>query len=75
MARFDRSRWTHSPAMGDWRFRLVSRICGRMMVWAGKRALRLGDRHEFDHIHASVIAGNSDGCDPATCPHHERSIR
>lgn len=50
-----------------WLDRTLGNQLGRLLAWLGKRALRRGDRHEFNHILAAVLAGNSQHCTPQEC--------
>lgn len=39
----------------------LGRLMGAGLVWLGKRALRRGDVHEFNHCSAVLAVGNTDG--------------
>lgn len=45
----------------------LGRLCGAVLVWLGKRALKRRDLHEFNHCSASIASGNSAG-DHIDCP-------
>ena len=50
-----------------WLDRTLGDRIGALLVWLGKRAIRRGDRHEFNHLLAAVLVGNSDHCAPENC--------
>jgi hypothetical protein len=39
--------------------RAGAKAVGKTLVWLGKRALRRGDFHQFNHIYVAVMAGNT----------------
>jgi hypothetical protein len=45
----------------------LGRLSGATLVFLGRRALKRGDLHEFNHCSAVIAVGNTDG-DHSRCP-------
>lgn len=57
-----------------WLDRILGDSLGPVLAWLGKRALRRGDRHEFNHILSAVLHGNSTDCTPDHCTLQEPTM-
>jgi hypothetical protein len=47
--------------------RMVGKLTGKLLLWAARRALRIGDIHEFNHIGWAIKLGNTAKCSAGDC--------
>ena len=57
------SKRSSEPLADYW----VGQFAGRLLVWLGKRAFDRGDFHEYDHVRAALVAGNSEHREGESC--------